>query len=686
MIRLAPLFLSFLLSLLFAAEKETWLIHYTAEGGGFLTTVDLINSDFSQNHGVTLEAFAADGSLLGDISATLDLEPGARLRLDREALGWAGWPVAHVRARAEEAVRVGALYRADAAGAMSASVAGSGEAMTSARFAPVDATGFFDGLVLVNPSGEAILNVDISAHDAAGNTLLTKRIDINPGAKWLNAVSLLFEGMEDPLGYVQVNGNAPFLAMGLRGTLGNTDQPVLTELALDSFVGIAAPLSYSNQISRIVQRECATCHHDGGIGPFPFTSHDETAPFAAAIDMQVSEGLMPPWKADPNCEQLLEEQIMDAAEKEMLLEWVRQDTPMGDPVRAPEPIAYPGGEWQLGVPDQELVYDEAFTFEAGSDQYQCFPIRLNNSGQVQLEAIEVLPGNKAIVHHVLVFIEDNTIGEDLDAMEDGPGYTCFGGPGTGGFRLIAGWAPGMAPIQMPDDVGMTIEPGAMAIVQVHYSYSFTDGEDQTRVGLHYAEQERRQELVFLPLVNDNFVIPAGAPDHLVEQSFTLFPGLSAEIYFIAPHMHLLGKNISVEASFADGSETCLIDIPRWDFNWQRFYQYPEPIRVGGGTTLTLRARYDNSTDNPNNPSNPPMDVGWGEATTDEMALAFLGLTSPLLSLKDEPGKYTWPLMPNHGVTTPDEVRASLKAKRRVNSCCNDLAAEKAGTTCPSRQP
>ena len=245
-------------------------------------------------------------------------------------------------------------------------------------------------------------------------------------------------------------------------------------------------------------------------------------------------------------------------------------------------MEYGDSQWQLGLPDAVLQYPEAYVFEPGADQYQCFPIALGNSESVQLEAIEILPDNDAIVHHVLVFVEENTLGQELDAMEEGPGYTCFGGPGTGGFRLVAGWAPGMAPLQLPDNVGMTLGPNATAIVQVHYSYAFQAGSDQTQVGFYYSEVPRDDELLFLPLVNDDFVIPAGAEDHEVSQSFTIPFGLAADLYFIAPHMHLLGKNISVDAEYPDGSASCLIDISPVGFQLAAVLPIPSAIVFGTG--------------------------------------------------------------------------------------------------------
>ena len=148
-------------------------------------------------------------------------------------------------------------------------------------------------------------------------------------------------------------------------------------------------------------------------------------------------------------------------------------------------------------------------------------------------------------------------------------------------------------------------------------------------------------MILLPMVNQDFVIPADAVDYEVTQRFTLPPFASADLYLIAPHMHLLGQTISAELTLEDGTNQCLIDIPAWDFDWQQFYTFNQPVHLPGNTTLSMRATYDNSINNPNNPNAPPKDVGWGEETTDEMALVFFGVVAPNIITKEN-NPWDWP--------------------------------------------
>lgn len=666
-----------------ALAQERWIAHYTRDGGGFATDLHLVSSDFDAAHEVRLIPFARDGTRLESLERVFKIGPGHRVTAARSDLGWQDQPVSHVRVEGTEAVRVFAAYRNLAAGSMPALAPAKTSSATTARFVPFQSPAWFDGLVAVNLDNEPG-TVIISAHDTQGNTLRSTAVTVSANGKWLDVLAAVFG---EPLaidGYVQLQADRPMMFFALRGSLAEIQPAVLTELPLDTFRGVAAKLSYSNQVSRIIDRKCGFCHVQGGIGPFPLTNFEEAFSFRNFMEPALENGLMPPWKASDQCAELTGSQALDPLEKEMLLEWIRSDAPRGDPARAPLPRPPLASDWQGGEPELVVAYEEPFFFEPGPDVYRCFPISLNNSEPLYVKSLEILPGNPEIVHHVLVFIEGNEEGFANDAQEDGPGYTCFGGPGTSDIRLLTGWAPGMTPQKFPADVGMTIPPHSTIIMQVHYHYSLSAGSDQTRVGIQFYQEPHEKELLLLPLVNQDFIIPAGAKDYIVEQSVTLPALVSAELYTVAPHMHLLGTSISVEAVFPDQSELCLVDIPRWDFNWQRFYEYPNPIHLPGGTTVSLFCTFDNSPANPNNPFDPPLDVGWGEATTDEMALAFLGVVVPLLSGKDG-GDWRWPL-------TIDNRKPSLygagsvpasKLKARVPSCCRPGIESKPWKACPA---
>jgi len=688
-----PIILLLFLSVGASAQEPAtrWIVHYTSEEGGFQTGLDLINSDFSASHPVRLLPYAQDGTLLESAIQVREIAAGARLTLDRASLEWTGMPVSHVAMEAVEEVRTAAHYRAKIEGAMEARVSAQSEAGTQVRLVPFEGDGWFDGVVAFNPNPEAV-SLTLTAHDTHGNTLRTTQVNVPAMGKWLSAVDLIFDEQTQIDGYLEMRSEQEIMFLALRGSNGEQLAPVLTQVGLDHFAGTPAEVSYNNQISRIVNRECSTCHKQGGIGPFSLVAFEHLETYGTWMTDVIESGQMPPWKASLDCRELVDPQVLDPAEKQILLDWLSSDRLQGDAARAPQPPEPQSSEWQLGQPDYLLQYGEPYYFEAGDDVYRCFPIKLNNTEEIQISAIEVLPDNPEIVHHVLLFLANDkgVPARDLDSQEDGPGYTCFGGPGDGGFRVIAGWAPGQIPQVMPDDVGMTIPADATLIMQVHYHYSTNPGHDQTKIGIHQSQTQRSKELQLLPLVNQNFVIPAGKKDHLVEMSVTLPFSFWLDLYTIAPHMHLLGKDISVEARYPDGSEECLVHVPDWDFNWQRFYTYEEPLHLPQLTTLTLRCTFDNSAENPFNPNSPPLNVGWGEETTDEMALAFIGVVAPFQLLEAEgkkAGPWQWPFTlagthPSRDLNPGVDVKAHRKPA--IPSCCLPGGEKKPWQSCPNK--
>jgi hypothetical protein len=256
-----------------------------------------------------------------------------------------------------------------------------------------------------------------------------------------------------------------------------------------------------------------------------------------------------------------------------------------------------------------------------------------------VSAVQVSPGNKKIVHHVLLFIDTQGEAEKLDGKDGNPGYTCYGGPGfdiqtpnsiaaaldlAGG---LGGWVPGTRVQALPDGVGLLLPKEGKIVMQVHYFPNGHPGPDQTKVGIYYSKTPVERRMRYLPIVNTSFKIQPGDSNKEVTAKFTIPFFFDAHAIQIAPHMHLLGRKIKVELTSANAKKTDdLIQIDDWDFNWQGFYSFKEPFALPSLSTVKLTCNFDNSTDNPKNPSDPLKVVGWGEGTEDEMCLAFLGVT------------------------------------------------------------
>lgn len=395
--------------------------------------------------------------------------------------------------------------------------------------------------------------------------------------------------------------------------------------------------TYDREVSRIFQAKCYSCHRDGDIAPFTLNSYDDAVTWADDIQRTLNDGSMPPWKPVAGYGDFKDPRSLSADEKQTILSWIGNGMPEGNPADLPAPPP-DIGQWALGQPDIVLHMPQAFTPRRGQDVYRCFV--LPDTGLTQttyLSAFDLVPGNRQIVHHVLLFVDQTGTAIQKDGQDGQPGYDCFGGPGipvdlTNIFSAldalsgIGGWAPGTRPYFLPDGIGIMLPANGRLVMQVHYYPYGRTGPDQTSVGLYVAKSTIQKRLYQVPIVNMTFKVQPGEVKDVVAK-FPPFPlPLSAKAITIFPHMHLLGRKIKVDLTDKDGKVTPMIYEDNWDFNWQGSYTYTEAIPIPMYSTATVRCTFDNTVDNPKNPNNPPVPVGWGERTTDEMCLAFVGLT------------------------------------------------------------
>jgi hypothetical protein len=383
-----------------------------------------------------------------------------------------------------------------------------------------------------------------------------------------------------------------------------------------------------NEVVPIFQQHCQTCHRPGNIGPFSLLTYEESRRYAFEIRTAVQSREMPPWKPVNANNVFHDERRLSDAEIQTISRWVEDGVLEGDPAMLPPPVSFPE-TWSAGEPEIVIEPSEPYTVPGHDDVYRCFTIPLNSASDVYVRGYEVLPGNRSIVHHAILFTDSSGASVALDEADPGPGYTCFGGPGfANGIGAIGGWAPGASAQMFPSNSGFKLAGTARMVLQVHYSHAGHQhaatqlgfDSDLTRVGL-YVSSTPLERISILPMGNVRFAIPPGNPNYQVS---AIMPILSpVELYSIAPHMHLLGRKVVVEAWLPFLQRRQLIRIDDWDFHWQAVYNYRQPIRLPAGTILVMTAYFDNSTNNPNNPSNPPITVRFGEQTEDEMCLTFM---------------------------------------------------------------
>jgi hypothetical protein len=271
---------------------------------------------------------------------------------------------------------------------------------------------------------------------------------------------------------------------------------------------------------------------------------------------------------------------------------------------------------------------EPYTVPArASDVYRCFVIPTNFPEDRWVTKVEFAPGDRKLVHHILTYIDTTSAAEALDHGDPGSGYGCFGGPGFTPAGGLSGWAPGSQPRVMPDGVGMLLPKGANVVLQMHYNNGAPRSRtDRTRVALHFAKGPIDKRHRSMAILNGTFTIPPGERRHEVRASLTVPAGRNLHANTISPHMHLLGREMKVAATYPDGTVRPLIHIDDWDFHWQGTYTFTQPIPLPAGTRIDMVAVFDNSAENRRQPSRPPRPVSWGDGTTDEMAIVFVGFT------------------------------------------------------------
>lgn len=379
--------------------------------------------------------------------------------------------------------------------------------------------------------------------------------------------------------------------------------------------------AYSNRISRLIQDNCQECHRPDQVAPFSLLTYDDAKTWSRMIAHVTEERIMPPWKPVEGIGEFLGERRLDQEDIDRIAEWVDAGMPLGDPANAPEPVEWPD-DWTLGEPDVVIQLEEPYMPNPdASDVYRCFSVPVGDLGGKRLRAVELQPGSRAIVHHALLYADGNSQSPALDAADPSAGYDCFGGPGFEFTNIYGGWVPGNQARELPAGTALSVPSNSHISIQIHYFPNGRAEFDQSRVGFYFSNDSAAADVFTIPLLNDEFTIPAGANAHRVEQLEAV--PLSGRVISILPHMHLLGRQISLELRSPGGEFVPQILIDDWDFNRQDTYYFKEPLQIGFGSQVRLRCEFNNSTENPQNPNNPPINVGWGDGTQDEMCLAMV---------------------------------------------------------------
>ncbi len=406
----------------------------------------------------------------------------------------------------------------------------------------------------------------------------------------------------------------------------------------ESFAGDGgeASVTYCRDIAPIIYSRCLNCHREGQVAPFSLDTYEQVAKRADWIASITEDRIMPPWIPHPGHDRFVGERWLTDRELSLLKEWADSGRARGDEADLPPRPEFIEG-WRLGEPDLVVKMPRPFTVYAnGPDLFQNFVIPIDIPEDRMVAAIEFHPGNKRVVHHCVLFLDSNGAARKLDDATEEPGYSNFGGPGFAPTGALGGWSVGNTPRRLPGGMGRYLKQGSDLVMQIHYHPTGKKEVDQSEVGLYFIDKPVAETLKqpaklvgSIWMANYEMDIPAGESDYHRSTSYTLPKDVI--MVGVVPHMHLLGKSMKVTATLPGGGdepvEKTLIDIRNWNYNWQDEYYYERPFKLPAGTKLTVDAVFDNSAENPSNPSSPPKRVTWGEETDDEMLFCFFLLSS-----------------------------------------------------------
>ncbi len=383
--------------------------------------------------------------------------------------------------------------------------------------------------------------------------------------------------------------------------------------------------TFHKNVEPIVQARCQGCHRPGEAAPMPLLTYSDTRPWAKAIKQAVVTGKMPPWSADSSVGHFRNDRHLSAAEIDTLVKWADAGAPEGNTKDAPAPLQFTEG-WAIGKPDAVLQMPIPYDVPAqGTVDYQWILIPAFKEDK-WVQAFEVRPGNRSIVHHVAAFWRRAGSKWMADAQPGVPVAKPSTAPETGAADgIIAEYVPGIPPLVLPKGYAMLLPAGADIMLQVHYTPNGKATKDISGVGFVFATAPPEYQVITYGMGAFNLKIPPYEANYRAQATATF--GTDVRVLGMNPHMHLRGKSAEISATYPDGRSEALLRVPKYDFNWQITYEPAGDLLLPAGTKVEAVSYYDNSVNNPFNPD-PSKEVKWGDQTSDEMMAVFMHLAIP----------------------------------------------------------
>ena len=416
---------------------------------------------------------------------------------------------------------------------------------------------------------------------------------------------------------------------------------VLSGIIVQVHAGQLSPTTtptFSKDVAPILYKNCATCHRPGELAPMSLLTYADARPWARSIRDHVTRGTMPPWHAVAAYGHFANERRLTEVEKDTIARWFAAGAPEGDVRDLPVAPRYAEG-WTIGQPDVILSMQEEYPIPAaGTIPYSYFEVPTNFTEDKWIQAFELRPGDKSVVHHIILYTKSPRAGQggrgqpSDGRFEGSPQASVAVGarvlpndrPAPRGLGLagsILSYVPGTSSRVFAPGTAMRLVAGSTLVFQMHYTTTGKATADRTRIGFVFAKKAPKNEIMLEALSNPNFQIPAGAAEYRVDAETTVKADVT--LYSMLPHAHVRGIRWRYEATYPDGRTDTILSVPKYDFNWQTDYIFAQPLRLPRGTRIHATAWYDNSRANRLNPD-PTADVRWGDQTWEEMM--FTGFT------------------------------------------------------------
>jgi mono/diheme cytochrome c family protein len=411
-----------------------------------------------------------------------------------------------------------------------------------------------------------------------------------------------------------------------------------------ALVGVVAARNadptFAEDVAPIVYKNCVSCHRTGGLAPFSLVYYDSATPYLAEMKDAVTNGTMPPWHAEGPRGVFKNDRRLTDAERQLILQWLATGAKPGDKTKLPPKPEFPTG-WSIGTPDAIYQMGQPYTVPAkGTVEYMHFEVPTNLTEDKWVQAIEIMPGAREVVHHVIVYArvpQPPGTAAPTPPPAAAPGTQTTpplfirnrehgippGPPRKDSLHraprpignIIGATAPGSNALEFPAGAAMRLRPGTVLTFQMHYTTHGVEHKDRSAIGFRFAKDMPNEEIFIGSFTNGSFTIPAGAKDVAIPAELGF--GQPVKIWGLLPHTHLRGTRWQYTLDKPDGTKEIILDVPRYDFNWQTFYLFANPLEIAPGSKLNSMAWYDNSASNKSNPD-PKVDVKWGDQTWEEM--------------------------------------------------------------------